>query len=214
MNEGERMKERTRCKWVNVKSDIYVAYHDEEWGIPVRDDAKLYEMLLLECFQAGLSWLVILKKREAFRLAFDGFDAEKVSEYGDDKIDALLLNADIVRSRGKIAAAISNTRVFLAIQREFGSFSSYLWGFTQGTAVANEDGLIQTRTELSDRISADLKKRGMKYAGSVTIYSYLQAVGVVNDHEPCCFRFIPPVRTDTCPEAGASGNQETACHSR
>jgi DNA-3-methyladenine glycosylase I len=178
----------TRCRWVKESSPLYVAYHDTEWGIPVHDDEKLYEMLFLECFQAGLSWFVVLSKREAFREAFDGFDPERIASYGQEKVDALLQNAAIIRSRGKISAAIHNARVFLAIRKECGSFSQYLWAFVQGTPLVNRNDSLPTKTELSDRVSADLIKRGMKYAGSVTIYSYLQAIGVVNDHECACFR--------------------------
>jgi DNA-3-methyladenine glycosylase I len=191
----------TRCQWVKQSSPIYVAYHDQEWGVPVYDDAKLYEMLFLECFQAGLSWLVVLNKREGFRAAFDGFDPVRIATYGEDKIETLLQNAAIIRSRGKIRAAVNNARVFLAIQKEFGSFSKYLWGFVDGTPIVNRDGHLQTKTDLSDRVSADLIRRGMKYAGSVTVYSYLQAVGVVNDHDSACFR-----HPDHQVEAGGQDN--------
>lgn len=177
-----------RCFWVDEKSDIYVEYHDNEWGIPVYEDEKLFEMLLLECFQAGLSWITILKKREAFRKAFDGFDREKIAGYGDEKVEALMQDAGIIRNRGKITAAVQNAGVFGEIQKEFGSFSSYLWGFTDGKIIRNQDDAIRTTTELSDRVSKDLKKRGMRYVGSVTIYSFLQAVGVVDDHELGCWR--------------------------
>lgn len=180
----------TRCHWVKQSSPIYVAYHDQEWGVPLYDDAKLYEMLFLECFQAGLSWLVVLNKREGFRAAFDGFDPVRIAAYGEDKIEALLQNAAIIRSRGKISAAVNNARIFLSIQKEFGSFSNYLWGFVDGTPVVKRYEALPTKTDLSDSVSADLIRRGMKYAGSVTIYSYLQAVGVVNDHEPDCFRYV------------------------
>jgi len=175
-----------RCRWVNEKSELYIAYHDNEWGVPVWDDDKLYEMFFLECFQAGLSWYIILKKREAFRLAFDGFDVVKIANYQDEKISELLQNAGIVRSQQKIKAAINNAQIFLDIQKEFGSFSDYLWGFTEGKVIVNQDDHLHTRTELSDRISEDMKKRRLKYTGSVTIYSYLQAVGLVNDHEKSC----------------------------
>lgn len=177
-----------RCFWVDEKSEIYIRYHDEEWGVPVYDDEKLFEMLLLECFQAGLSWITILKKREAFRAAFDGFDREKIAAYGDAKVEALMQDPGIIRNRRKIAAAIQNARVFGEIQKEFGSFSAYLWGFTGGEIVRNQDGIMRTTTELSDRVSKDLKRRGMGFVGSVTIYSYLQAVGVVDDHEVGCWK--------------------------
>ncbi|WP_024347125.1 DNA-3-methyladenine glycosylase I [Lacrimispora indolis] len=179
--------EKKRCIWVDETSPVYVKYHDDEWGVPVYDDEKLYEMLLLETFQAGLSWITILRKREAFRQAFDGFDAEKVACYGEEKLKALMENADIIRNRKKLEAAVKNARVFLEIQREFGSFSRYLWGFTNNEVIVSRDDSFPVKTELSDRVSKDMKKRGMAFVGSVTIYSYLQAVGVVNDHELSCF---------------------------
>lgn len=184
------MEQKQRCNWVSGSSELYVAYHDKEWGNPVREDGMLYEMLLLEFFQAGLSWLTILRKREAFREAFDGFDVRKIAAYDEEKVSSLLSNAAIIRSRGKILAAIGNAGVFLDIQKEFGSFSSYLWGFTGGKVVHAAEGGMPTQTPLSKRISDDLKRRGMKYAGSVTVYSYLQAVGVVNDHEKGCHLYM------------------------
>ena len=174
-----------RCRW--AKGDLMIHYHDTEWGIPVYNDEKLYEMLLLEAFQAGLSWQVVLSKRENFRRAFDGFDAHKIAQYGEDKIAALLSDAGLIRCRRKIEGAICNARCFLAIQQEYGSFRAYLDGFTGGMVIQNTTGEVSTTSPLSDAISRDLKKRGMKYMGSVTVYSYLQAVGVVNDHEPQCF---------------------------
>lgn len=180
---------KKRCRWADERSDIYVAYHDNEWGVPVREDETLFEMFLLECFQAGLSWITILKKREHFRAAFDGFDVEKIAKYDEEKIAELLGNADIIRSRGKIAAAVNNAGIFLDIQREFGSFSDYLWGFTGGAVVKHKGGEFPTKTPLSDKISEDMKRRGMKYVGSVTIYSFLQAVGLVDDHETECFKY-------------------------
>lgn len=181
--------DKKRCFWVPEDSEIYVKYHDCEWGVPRYDDDILYEMFLLETFQAGLSWITILKKREAFRAAFDGFDIFKIASYGEDKIQELLQDPGIIRCRRKIEAAVKNAGIILDIKREFGSFSNYLWGFTDGKVVKNPDGSVYTRTPLSDRISADMKRRGMKYVGSVTIYSYLQAVGIVNDHSPDCFRY-------------------------
>ena len=171
-----------RCFWVDEKSEIYVKYHDEEWGVPNHNDRDLFELLILEGFQAGLSWITVLKKREAFRKAFDNFDVTKVSEYDEEKINALLENKDIIRSRGKITAAINNAKIFIEIQKEFGSFSNYIWGFT-------DNKVITVKTELSDMVSKDLKKRGMKYTGSVIIYSYLQAIGVVNDHDINCYKY-------------------------
>ena len=169
-----------RCFWVDEKSEIYVKYHDEEWGVPNHNDRDLFELLILEGFQAGLSWITVLKKREAFRKAFDNFDVTKVSEYDEEKI---------IRSRGKITAAINNAKIFIEIQKEFGSFSNYIWGFTDNKVIKNTTGEIPVKTELSDMVSKDLKKRGMKYTGSVIIYSYLQAVGVVNDHDINCYKY-------------------------
>lgn len=176
-----------RCRWVDEKSQIYKDYHDYEWGVPVYDDEKLYEMFLLETFQAGLSWITILKKREAFREAFDQFDINKVAKYDQDKIDELLDNAKIIRSKRKISAAIKNAQIFIEIQKEFGSFSKYIWGFSNNQIIMNTDDQFKTTSELSDRVSNDLKKRGMSFVGSITIYSYLQAIGIVNDHELECF---------------------------
>lgn len=184
--------EPRRCGW--AKGDTMTRYHDTEWGCPTRDEARLYEMLLLEAFQAGLSWAIILNKREAFREAFDGFDPEKIAAYGEPKIAELLGNAGIIRSRRKIEAAIGNARVYLSICKEFGFFADYLATFTNGRQIVNTTDIFATRTDLSDRLSKDLVKRGMRYMGSVTVYSYLQAVGVVNDHELACFRHAECVR--------------------
>lgn len=178
-----------RCFWVDEKSEIYIKYHDEEWGVPKHDDRDLFELLILEGFQAGLAWITVLKKREAFRKAFDNFDVKKVSEYDDAKISELLNNEGIIRSRGKIEAAINNAKIFIQIQKEFGSFANYIWGFTNDKVIKNTTDEFPVKTELSDRISKDLKKRGMKYTGSVIIYSYLQAIGIVNDHETTCFKY-------------------------
>ena len=179
-----------RCFWVDEKSDIYVKYHDEEWGVPKYDDRELFELLILEAFQAGLAWITVLKKREAFRDAFDGFDVKKVAEYKEDKIQELLQNEGIIRSRGKIEAAINNAKVFMEIQKEFGSFSNYIWGFTNNKVIKRMPGdTLHTSTPLSDKISKDLKKRGMKYTGTVIIYSYLQAIGIVDDHDKTCFKY-------------------------
>ena len=178
---------RTRCRWADPASELYTAYHDQEWGRPEHDDRKLFEMLILEGFQAGLSWITILKKREAFRKAFDGFDPAAVSGYGPEKLEALMADPGIVRNRRKIEAAVTNAAVFLEIQKEFGSFDRYLWGFTQGQVILNTDDQVRASSELSDRVSADLKRRGMKFVGTVIIYSFLQAVGVVNDHETGCW---------------------------
>ena len=179
-----------RCHWVDEKSPLYVKYHDEEWGVPKYDDRELFELLILESFQAGLSWITVLKKREAFRIAFDNFDVQKVANYDESKVNELVNNAEIIRSKGKINAAINNAKVFIKIQKEFGSFSNYIWGFTDNKIIKNKTGILPVSTELSNRISKDLKTRGMKYVGTVIIYSYLQAIGIVNDHEKECFKFL------------------------
>ncbi|MCI8804119.1 MAG: DNA-3-methyladenine glycosylase I [Oscillibacter sp.] len=181
--------EEQRCHWADPNSELYLAYHDREWGVPEHDDRNLFEMLILEGFQAGLSWITILKKREAFRRAFDGFDPAIVAGYGSDKLESLMSDPDIVRNRRKIEAAVTNAAVFLEIQKDFGSFDCYLWGFTKGQVILNTDDQVRASSELSDRISADLKRRGMKFVGTVIIYSFLQAVGVVNDHETGCWRY-------------------------
>ena len=175
---------KTRCRWVNPKNERYIRYHDEEWGVPVHDDHKLFEMLILECFQAGLSWECVLNKRDAFREAFDGFDLEKVCAYDETKLEALRNNPGIIRNRLKIQAAVINARIFREIQREYGSFSEYLWHWTDGKVVYE---IGRTNSELSDALSKDLKKRGMKFVGTTVIYAYLQAVGVIYSHEDGCF---------------------------
>ncbi|WP_251319524.1 DNA-3-methyladenine glycosylase I [Flintibacter muris] len=179
--------ERNRCRWADPSSELYIAYHDQEWGRPEHDDQKLFEMLILEGFQAGLSWITILKKREAFRKAFDNFEPTVVAAYGSEKLEALMSDPGIVRNRRKIEATVQNAKVFLNIQKEFGSFDHYLWDFTDGQVILNTDDVVRASSELSDRISADLKRRGMKFVGTVIIYSFLQAVGVVNDHETGCW---------------------------
>lgn len=178
----------TRCRW--ARGELLEAYHDQEWGVPTRDDSKLYEMLLLEAFQAGLSWQVVLSKRENFRRAFDGFDPHKIAAYDAEKVDLLLQDAGLIRCRKKIEGAIVNARCFLQIQQEFGSFADYLYSFTDGQVIINTSGEMLTTSPVSDALSRDLRKRGMKYMGSVTVYSYLQAVGVINDHEPQCYLHI------------------------
>lgn len=182
------MRENIRCSWVNLKNPGSIRYHDEEWGVPVHNDRKLFELLILEMFQAGLSWECILKKREAFRQAFDNFEPEKICEYGEKKLEALRQDAGIVRNKLKIRAAVSNAEVFRTIQQEWGSFDRYLWHWTQGKTIF-ETGKVSS--ELSDAISKDLKRRGMKFAGTVILYSYLQAVGVINSHEETCFCRYP-----------------------
>lgn len=178
-----------RCFWVDEKSEIYTKYHDEEWGIPKHDDHELFELLILESFQAGLSWITILKKRENFRKAFDNFDIQKVANYNNEKIDELLSNAGIIRSKNKILSAINNAKIFIQIQKDFGSFANYIWSFTDNKVLKNTTGKIITSSSLSDEISKDLKKRGMKYVGTVIIYSYLQAIGIIDDHDQNCFKY-------------------------
>ena len=175
-----------RCSWVDLKSPLYIKYHDEEWGVPKYDDRELFELLILECFQAGLSWLTVLKKRDAFREAFDNFDVNKVAKYDARKIEELLKNEGIIRSRQKIEAAINNAKIFIGIQHEFGTFSKYIWSFTEGKCIKNTNDNFVVSSPLSDTVSKDLKKRGMKYVGTVIVYSYLQAIGVINDHEIDC----------------------------
>ena len=174
-----------RCSWLNENDPLYVKYHDEEWGRPLHDDDKLYELFLLECFQAGLSWRCILGKRENFRKAYDGFDPKKIALYDDKKVEDLMADTGIIRNRRKIIASIKNTRVFLNIQKEFGSFDSYIWHFTD-RKVIREPFDIRTSSPLSDNISKDLKKRGMSFVGTVTIYSFLQAAGIINGHGKDC----------------------------
>ena len=178
-----------RCFWVDLNSEIYVKYHDEEWGVPKYDDRELFELLVLESFQAGLAWITVLKKRDDFRKAFDNFNVRKVAKYDDLKINQLLNNKNIIRSRAKIEAAILNAKIFLKIQEEFGSFCNYIWGFTDKKVIKRQNNNIIISSELSDKISRDLKKRGMKYVGTVIIYSYLQAIGIINDHDLECFLY-------------------------
>lgn len=175
---------KNRCQWANPKNENYIRYHDEEWGVPVYDDHKLFEMLVLESFQAGLSWECVLNKQENFREAFDDFDLKKVCSYDDEKIDKLMNNPGIIRNKRKIQAAVSNANIFREIQEEFQSFSNYIWHWTDGKVVY-ERGM--SRSGLSDTVSKDLKKRGMKFVGTTIIYSYLQAVGVIYSHEEGCF---------------------------
>ena len=183
--------EKIRCGWC-AGDALYEAYHDREWGVPVTDDALLFEFLLLETFQAGLSWITILRKRENFRKAFDDFDYRKIADYGPAKVEALLSDPGIIRNRLKVQASISNARAFMEIQREFGSFSAYFWGFTSGKPIRNRVQHYReapAATPLSDRISRDLKKRGFKFAGSTVVYAHMQATGMVNDHEITCCRY-------------------------
>ena len=174
-----------RCFWVNLNNPRYIDYHDKEWCVPSHDDSYLFEMLVLESFQAGLSWECILNKREYFREAFDNFDYKKISKYDESKINELLNNKNIIRNKLKIKATITNSKIFMDIQKEYGSFSNYIWSFTNNNVI-DHNGEVITSNELSDTISKDLKKRGMKFVGTTIIYSYLQAIGIVNDHDLNC----------------------------
>ena len=186
------MEGKKRCDWVPIDSPLYVKYHDEEWGVPVRDDRMLFEFILLEGFQAGLSWLTILKKRDSFRQSFDNFDAKKIARYDEKKIEELMQNSGIVRNRRKIEAAVVNAIAFLKVQKEFGSFNDYIWSFVNGKPIVNKWKRMEeipANMELSDVISKDLKNRGFKFVGSTIIYAYMQATGMVNDHTVDCFRY-------------------------
>jgi DNA-3-methyladenine glycosylase I len=181
-----------RCQWCEQNGELYIKYHDEEWGVPVHDDIKHFEFLVLEMNQAGLSWKTVLNKRDSYEKAYDNFDPLKVAGYDGKKIIQLMANAGIIRNRRKIEASINNAKIFLEIQREFGSFDSYIWGFVNSKPVVNSlkrDLDIPSSTILSDTISRDLKSRGFKFIGSTIIYAYLQAVGIVNDHIVDCFRY-------------------------
>lgn len=183
--------EKQRCGWCEGDA-LYEAYHDEEWGVPVKDDATLFEFLVLETFQAGLSWITILRKRENFREAFDRFDYRRIAKYDKSKITELLQDAGIVRNKLKVQATVTNAQAFLKVQEEFGSFSDYICGFTDGTSIKNKVADYKNapaNTELSDAISKDLKKRGFKFVGSTVVYAHMQATGMVNDHEITCFRY-------------------------
>jgi len=182
--------DRVRCGW-SVSDPQYIRYHDREWGVPVHDERLHFEFLVLEGAQAGLSWLTVLKKRQAYRLAYDGFDPHLVAAYDDVKRAELLANAGIVRNRLKVASSIENARHFLEVQKEFGSFDKYIWAFVDGKPVRNHPRTladIPATSELSDRVSKDLKKRGFRFVGSTIIYAHLQATGIINDHLVSCFR--------------------------
>ena len=169
-----------RCSWVEGKEEIYLKYHYEEWGV-----AK-FDVLVLESFQSGLSWITVLRKRESFRTAFDDFNLDKIIDYDDEKVIKLLENENIIRHEGKIRATINNAKVFREIQKEYGSFSDYIWGFTDGEIIKAE---YKTKSDLSDKIAKDLKKKGMKFVGSTTVYSYLEAIGIIDNHAKDCFRY-------------------------
>ena len=181
---------RNRCYWCG-DDPLYVEYHDKEWGVPIYDDEKMFELLLLENFQAGISWITILRKRENFRKAFDNFDYRKIAKYSSEKLKTLRLDTGIIRNKLKIKSAKTNAICFLEIQKEFGTFSRYIWDFVGSKPIQNNFNFqseLPQNTKLSDKISADLKKRGFKFVGSTIIYAYLQAIGVVNDHTLNCFR--------------------------
>jgi len=181
---------RTRCKWAEG-NDLMSAYHDREWGVPVHDDKTHFEFLILEAAQAGLSWLIVLRKREGFRKAFAGFDFKKVAKFGEKDVERLMNDAGIIRNQLKIRASIENAKRFLEVRKEFGTFDRYLWNFVGGKPVVNHVKSykqVAGSTPLSDAISKDLKKRGFRFVGSTVIYAHLQAVGVVDDHETACFR--------------------------
>lgn len=183
---------KQRCWWSDGTDTLMAEYHDKEWGVPVHDDRHLFEVLILDGAQAGLSWRTILNKRENYRKAFDNFEVKKVAKYGTKKIRELLRNEGIVRNRLKIASAVRNAKVFIGIQEEFGSFDTYIWGFVSGKPIKNKwkrMSDLPAHTELSDTISKDLKRRGMNFVGSTIIYAILQTIGMVNDHEVKCFRY-------------------------
>ncbi len=182
---------KQRCQWAG-NDPLYQKYHDEEWGVPLHNDQKLFEMLILEGAQAGLSWITILRKRENYRKAFSNFDAKKIAKYDSKKVEQLLLNEGIIRNRLKIASTIQNAKCFLEVQKEFGSFDKYIWQFTGGKTINNRWRTIKeipTETKESDAMSKDLKKRGFKFVGSTICYAFMQAVGMVNDHTVDCFRY-------------------------
>ena len=179
-----------KCGWC-LGDPLYEAYHDTEWGVPVYDDETLFEFLILETFQAGLSWITILRKRENFREAFDNFDYKKIAQYKEDKLEELLQNPGIIRNKLKVRSAVTNAQLFMKIQEEFGSFSKYIWGFVEGSPIHNRVENYKTAlptTAISDALSKDLKKRGFKFVGSTVVYAHMQATGMVNDHEVSCFR--------------------------
>ncbi|MFW5974958.1 MAG: DNA-3-methyladenine glycosylase I [Bacteroidota bacterium] len=190
MTKNMDVNSLSRCAWV-TDDPLYIEYHDKEWGVPVYDDGKLFEFLLLEFFQAGLSWLTILKKRENFRKAFDDFDYQKIARYDERKLEQLLNDKGIIRNKLKINAAINNAARFMEVQEEFGSFSKYIWSFVDGKSIQNSYKSLKevpANTPLSDKISKDLKKRGFKFVGTTVIYAHMQATGMVNDHTLDCFR--------------------------
>ena len=182
---------KKRCDW-SKEDPLYIEYHDKEWGVPVYQDEKIFEFLLLETFQAGLSWITILRKRENFRAAFDNFNYQKIAEYTDEKLEELINDAGIIRNRLKIKAAKTNAIAFMEVQKEFGTFSKYLWGFVGGKPIRNNFTSMREipgNTPLSEKIGKDLKSRGFKFVGSTIVYAHMQAMGMVNDHTLDCFRY-------------------------
>lgn len=191
MDEPEKNNGDCRCPWLDMSKPDYVAYHDDEWGVPVYDDHKLFEFLCLESAQAGLSWYTILKRRQGYRDAFANFDVKLVADFDQDKVEELMLNSAIIRNRGKINAAINNAKLFIEIQKEFGSFSDYMWGFVDNKTIVNENETLAdfpATTVESDAWSKDLKKRGFKFVGSTICYAHMQACGMVNDHSLGCYK--------------------------
>jgi len=183
---------KQRCEWVKEVSDEYLAYHDNEWGVPVHDDRTQFEFLILEGAQAGLSWWTVLRKREGYRKAFADFDPEKVARFTAKRIERLLQNPAIIRNRLKVNAAVTNARAFLDVQEEYGSFDDYIWQFVDGKPIQNKWRTLKdipAKTPLSDALSKDLKQRGFKFVGSTIVYAHMQAVGMVNDHQVSCFRY-------------------------
>lgn len=186
------MAEITRCGWVGENNDIYNHYHDTEWGVPLHDDQMLFEFLCLEAFQAGLSWITILRKRENFRKAFDNFDYKKIAKYDEKKILSLLKDPGIIRNKLKVRATVNNAQRFMEVQNEFGSFDKYIWGFVGGKPLVNKHKSLKdipATSEISDKLAKDLKKRGFKFMGSTVVYAHMQATGMVNDHVVECFRY-------------------------
>lgn len=184
--ETPKTDHRQRCQWIADKPDYYVQYHDHIWGKPTHDDQELFKWLILESFHVGLSWQLVLSKQANFAAAFDDFDYHKIANYNEEKIETLANDSGIIRHRGKIKAAIANAQAFQKVQAAFGSFDTYIWQFTQQTIITNETDESPTSSELSERVTKDMKQRGFKFIGSVTIYSYLQAIGVINDHDLAC----------------------------
>lgn len=183
---------KIRCRWVDLKNELYVNYHDIEWGVPLYDEGKLFEFINLEGMQAGLSWITILKKREHYRACFSDFDAQKIINFTPKKLEKILLNPGIIRNRRKVEAIVANAHAFLSVKEQLGSFSNYIWGFVNGMPINNQwknEKKIPVTTKISDLMAKDLKKRGFRFVGSTTCYAFMQAVGMVNDHLVDCFRY-------------------------